>query len=133
MLDRRRARSTSRRMLPDEGRRVSSFWMPAFMAAVAANDCGKDAAAIVREAAGDWLRDVSLGGEGEASGDGGSELMSGGIAVVWGWLLKQVGVGMRCPGGVRCRVGSREHAGQWSHSERARELAGCTRCEWGGT
>jgi hypothetical protein len=87
-------------MLPDDGRRVSSFWMPAFMAAVAASECGEDedAVAMVREAEGDWLRDVSLGGEGEASGDGGSELMSGGIAVVWGWLLKQVGGRNEVPG-----------------------------------
>jgi hypothetical protein len=81
MLERRRARSTSRRMLPDEERRVSSFWMPAFMAAVAASECGE--AAMVREAEGDWLREVLLVGiEGEASGEGGSELMSGGMATV---------------------------------------------------
>jgi hypothetical protein len=81
MLERRRARSTSRRMLPDEERRVSSFWMPAFMAAVAAGECGE--AAMVREAEGDWLREVLLVGiEGEASGEGGSELMSGGMATV---------------------------------------------------
>ena len=51
MLDRRRARSTSLRMLPEEGRRCSSFWMPAFIAAVAASECGE--AAIVRDAEGD--------------------------------------------------------------------------------
>jgi hypothetical protein len=50
MLDRRRARSTSLRMLPEEGRR-SSFWMPAFIAAVAASECGE--AAMVRDAEGD--------------------------------------------------------------------------------
>jgi hypothetical protein len=61
MLDRRRARSTSRRMLPDEERRVSSFWIPAFMAAVAASECGEEA--IFREAEGDWLRDVPLDGD----------------------------------------------------------------------
>jgi hypothetical protein len=82
MLERRRARSTSRRILPDEGRRVSSCWIPAFMAAVAASECGEDAAAMVREAEGDWLREMSWGGEGDASGEGGSELISGGIAVV---------------------------------------------------
>jgi hypothetical protein len=83
MLERRRARSTSRRILPDEGRRVSSCWIPAFMAAVAASECGEDAAAMVREAEGDWLREVLLVGiEGEASGEGGSELMSGGMATV---------------------------------------------------
>lgn len=37
-LERRRARSTSRRMLPDESLRESSLWMPAFMAAVAASE-----------------------------------------------------------------------------------------------
>jgi hypothetical protein len=59
MLDRRRARSTSLRMLPEEGRRVSSLWMPAFMAAVAASECGE--VAMVREFVGDSLR-----GEGDA-------------------------------------------------------------------
>jgi hypothetical protein len=78
MLDRRRARSTSRRMLPDEERRVSSVWIPAFMAAVAASECGE--AAMVREAEGDWLREVLwMGGEGEVRGEGGRELMSGGM------------------------------------------------------
>lgn len=67
MLERRRARSTSRRMLPDEERRVSSFWMPAFMAAVAASECGEE-----RDAEGDWLRELLLG-------EGGRELMSGAI------------------------------------------------------
>jgi hypothetical protein len=38
--------------------------MPAFMAAVAASECGEDAVAMVREA------------------EGGSELISGGIAIV---------------------------------------------------
>jgi hypothetical protein len=66
-------------MLPDEERRVSSFWMPAFMAAVAASECG-EGDAMVRVAEGDWLREVSLEAEGEASGDGGSELMSGILA-----------------------------------------------------
>ena len=55
MLDLRRARSTSLRMLPEEGRR-SSFWMPAFIAAVAASECGE--AAMVRDAEGDWLREA---------------------------------------------------------------------------
>jgi hypothetical protein len=52
------------------------------MAAVAASECGE--AAMVREAEGDWLREVLLvGTEGEASGEGGgSELMSGGMATV---------------------------------------------------
>ena len=75
-LDRRRARSTSRRMLPDEGRRVSSFWIPAFIAAVAASECGDEA--MVREADGDWLRDVPL--DGDWSGEGGRLLMSGGMS-----------------------------------------------------
>ena len=91
MLDRRRARSTSLRMLPDEDRRVSSFWMPAFIAAVAARECGEEEA-MLREAEGDWLREVPLEGDGDASGDGGRELMSGGMAVVYG---------------VRCRYYSR--------------------------
>jgi hypothetical protein len=52
MLDRRRARSTSLRMLPEEVRRVSSLCMPAFIAAVAASECG-EVADIVREADGD--------------------------------------------------------------------------------
>lgn len=83
MLDRRRARSTSRRILPLEGRR-SSFWMPAFMAAAAARECGG-----VWEAGGDWerLRAGSLEdamrarlGEADGDGDGGSEFRSGGMA-----------------------------------------------------
>jgi hypothetical protein len=69
-------------MLPDDERRVSSFWMPAFKAAVAASECG-DEEVIVREAEGDWLREVPLVGEGDASGEGGSELISGGMAVGW--------------------------------------------------
>ena len=50
------------------------------MAAVAARECGEDEVAMLREAEGDWLREVD--GEGEASGEGGSELMSGGMAAV---------------------------------------------------
>lgn len=71
MLERRRARSTSRRMLPDEGRRVSSLCMPAFMAAVAASEWGEVAMRVLE---GDWLR-----GEGdEACGDeAGSVFRSG--------------------------------------------------------
>lgn len=82
MLDRRRARSTSLRMLPDEDRRVSSFWIPAFMAAVAASECGEEDA-MVRVAEGDWLREVPLEAEGDASGEGGSELMSGAMVGRW--------------------------------------------------
>ena len=64
MLDRRRARSTSLRILPEEGRRVSSLCMPAFMAAVAAREWGEEAD-MVREAEGDWFREAPLEGEGE--------------------------------------------------------------------
>jgi hypothetical protein len=67
MLDRRRARSTSLRILPDEVRRVSSLCMPAFMAAVAASEWG-DVADMVREAEGDWFRETPVEGEGEACG-----------------------------------------------------------------
>jgi len=86
MLDRRRARSTPPRteLLPDR-LRDSSFWMPALRAAAAARECG-----------GVWVR----GGEGleglrscsvmadvmrvgigvlDGDGEGGSELMSGGM------------------------------------------------------
>jgi hypothetical protein len=78
MLDRRRARSTSRRILPDEDRRVSSFWIPAFIAAVAARECGEEA--MFREADGDWLREVPL--EGDCSGEGGRLLISGGMSAL---------------------------------------------------
>lgn len=86
MLDRRRARSTSLRMLPEDGRRWSSLWMPAFIAAVAASECGE--AAMVRDAEGDWLREVlmlwlapgcGLEAEGEGRGEGGSVFKSGAI------------------------------------------------------
>jgi hypothetical protein len=63
-------------MLPDEGRRWSSLWMPAFMAAVAASECGE--AAILRDAEGDWLREVPLEADGDCSGEGGSVFKSGG-------------------------------------------------------
>jgi hypothetical protein len=78
MLDRRRARSTSRRILPEDDRRVSSFWMPAFIAAVAASEWGEEA--MLREAEGDWLREVPLEAEGDWMGDGGSVLRSGAMA-----------------------------------------------------
>jgi hypothetical protein len=84
-LERRRARSTSRWRLPDEGRR-SSLWMPAFMAAVAASEWAE--AILVREAEGEWLREVPLGGE--ATGECGSELRSGGDMVA--------ALGQRCVG-----------------------------------
>jgi hypothetical protein len=77
MLERRRARSTSRCRPPEEGLRVSSLWIPAFMAAVAASEWGEDA--MVREAEGEWLREVLL--EGDARGEGGSVLRSGGDMV----------------------------------------------------
>jgi len=38
-------------MLPEDGRRWSSFWMPAFIAAVAAKECGE--AAMLRDADGE--------------------------------------------------------------------------------
>lgn len=47
------------------------------MAAVAASECGEEAD-MVREAAGDWLREVLLGGE--AWGEGGRVFRSGGMA-----------------------------------------------------
>jgi hypothetical protein len=108
-------------MLPDEDRRVSSFWMPAFMAAVAASECGEDAAAMLREADGDWLRDESLGGDGDASGDGGSELMSGGIAVVYEYVLGREGVGMGRAGGLISGLVTGQYAAQvprWIHGRR---------------
>jgi hypothetical protein len=77
MLERRRARSTSRCMLPDEGLRVSSLWIPAFMAAVAASEWGDEV--MLREAEGEWLREVPAGGD--ARGEGGSVLRSGGDMV----------------------------------------------------
>lgn len=77
MLDRRRARSTSLRMLPEEVRRWSSFWMPAFIAAVAARECGE--VAIVRDAEGDWLREAPLEAGGDCRGEGGSVFKSGAI------------------------------------------------------
>lgn len=80
MLERRRARSTSLRMLPEEGRRVSSFWMPAFMAAVAASELECGDVAMLREADGDWLREVSWEAEGDCRGEGGSVFRSGAMA-----------------------------------------------------
>lgn len=77
MLDRRRARSASLRMLPEDGRRWSSFWMPAFIAAVAASECGE--AAMVRDAEGDWLREAPLEAGGDWRGEGGSVFKSGAI------------------------------------------------------
>lgn len=87
-LERLRARSTSRRIVfPPEERRDSSFWMPALRAAAAASECGG-----VCEAAGDCERtrdgsegvvDAILEGRGDVvgEGEGGSELMSGGMAL----------------------------------------------------
>lgn len=76
MLDRRRALSASLRMLPEEVRRWSSFWMPAFIAAVAASECGE--AAMLRDAEGDWFREVPLEADGDCSGEGGRVFKSGG-------------------------------------------------------
>jgi hypothetical protein len=83
MLERRRARSTSRLMEPPDGRRDSSLWMPALSAAAAASECGG-----VCEVAGDSDRaregvvEAILewrSGDAEGDGDGGRELRSGGI------------------------------------------------------
>jgi hypothetical protein len=85
MEDLLRARSTSRRMEPepDEVRRDSSLWMPAFMAAAAASEVGG-----VCEVDGEWVRELSCvlldailewTGEAEDEGEGGSELRSGGM------------------------------------------------------
>lgn len=73
MLERRRARSASLRMSPDEGERESWLWMPAFKAAVAASEWGE------RELEGDWVR-----GEGEAWGGGEIVLTSGMAGMGWG-------------------------------------------------
>lgn len=93
MLDLRRARSTSLRMLAEDARRESSFCMPAFIAAAAASECGG-----VCEAGGDWeiFREGSFAvgmrewrrGEAEGDGDGGSEFKSGGMAAVAGTIDK---------------------------------------------
>ena len=77
MLDLRRARSTSLRMEPIDGRR-SSFWMPAFMAAAAASECG-----AVCETGGDCARvgeaAVGVGVVAVDGLEGGRLLRSGGI------------------------------------------------------
>lgn len=86
MLDLRRARSTSLRMLPEDWRLRSSFWMPAFMVAAAARECGGvcegECDMVVRlwwsvGETRDW-RGMPTG-EGD---EGGSEFRSGGIAAV---------------------------------------------------
>jgi hypothetical protein len=61
--------------------------MPAFMAAVAASECGEEEVAMLREAEGDWFREVPLDAAGEARGEGGSELISGGMVagLMAGW------------------------------------------------
>lgn len=51
--------------------------MPAFIAAVAASECGE--AAMVRDAEGDWLREVPFEAAGDCSGGGGSVFKSGAI------------------------------------------------------
>jgi hypothetical protein len=83
MLDRRRARSTSLRMEPEDVRRKSSLWIPAFMAAAAASECG----GVCEVGDGDMLRAGSAelelmmragwDDEAEGEGEGGSELISG--------------------------------------------------------
>lgn len=97
-LERRRARSTSRRMLPADGRRESSCWMPAFMAAVAASECGE--AAMARVAEGEWVREVPLA----ACGEGGRVLRSGGMVLRSGGMAAGGEVTMTA-GGVRLRAG----------------------------
>jgi hypothetical protein len=83
MLERRRARSTSLRMSPDEGERESWLCMPAFKAAVAASEWGE------RALDGDWLR-----GEGEAWG--GEMVLTSGMAagVIEDYVGVDVGVGV---------------------------------------
>jgi hypothetical protein len=75
MLDLRRARSTSLRMEPADGRR-SSFWIPAFMAAAAASECG-----AVCETGGDCARvgEVAVGVVAVDGLEGGRLLRSGGM------------------------------------------------------
>ena len=51
--------------------------MPAFIAAVAARECGE--VAIVRDAEGDWLREAPLEAGGDCRGEGGSVFKSGAI------------------------------------------------------
>jgi hypothetical protein len=108
MLDLRRARSTSLRMEPADGRR-SSFWIPAFMAAAAASECG-----AVCETGGDCARvgEVAVGVVAVDGLEGGRLLRSGGMlmAMVHGHrcgdddvlgivpMLSLVG---RCSGGAR--------------------------------
>lgn len=91
MLDLRRARSTSRRMLPDDCRRESSCWIPAFIVAAAARECGGVWEALGECARVDMVVDADVGAVGfiailavrgvdEGDGDGGSEFRSGGMA-----------------------------------------------------
>jgi hypothetical protein len=92
MLERRRARSTSRLMEPLDVRRDSSFWMPAFMAAAAASECGGvcDTGGdcdTAREGSPDvdWVILLCIG-EADGDGEGGNEFRSGGIALAGGIL-----------------------------------------------
>lgn len=90
MLERRRACSTSLRIEPMDGRRDSSFWIPAFSAAAAASECGGE---CDTGGEGEWLRKASVvevevgwamrvcSGEPDDDLDGGSELRSGGIVI----------------------------------------------------
>jgi hypothetical protein len=78
MLDLRRARSTSLRMEPTDGRR-SSFCIPAFMAAAAASECG-----AVCGTGGDCARvgEVAVGVVAAEGLEGGRLLRSGGMLAV---------------------------------------------------
>jgi hypothetical protein len=83
MLDLRRARSTSRRMLPEDWRRRSSFWMPAFMVAAAARECGGVCEGDCDMVRLSWSAGAARAWRGLAAGDGdegGSEFRSGGMA-----------------------------------------------------
>ena len=66
--------------------------MPAFMAAVAASECG-DEADMVRVLEGEWVREVPL--EGEACGEGGRVLRSGGMVGGWACVGAIEGLGLR--------------------------------------
>lgn len=124
MLERRRARSTSRRIEPLDPRRDSSFWMPALRAAAAASECGG-----VWETVGDcdMVREGSVGvcdailvcrGEAEGEGEGGSELRSGGIAlraeVGERYTMAVLGMTHR---GVNCWGRRRRSPGRWRDAE----------------
>lgn len=86
MLDLRRARSTSLRTLPEDWRRMSSLWMPAFMVAAAASECGgvwevggDCDMGMGRVGVGSFAEERAWRGVDEGEGEGGSELRSGGM------------------------------------------------------